>query len=84
MGERREKRDNRYFLTTDGRIIKGYDITNAWFIATGNKVSPFDRKTLDYIVTKCAGIVKELDDDEAADQMDDLNRRGKHGRLRID
>ena len=81
--ERRERREKLYYLTTDGRVISSFDVANACFIMLGKRVSPFDRKELDLIVGSCAGIVKELDETEANDIVDDNVRRGKHGTMRI-
>lgn len=81
--ERRERREKLYYLTADGRVISSFDVANAVFIMSGQKVSPFDRKVLDVIVGGFSGIVKELDETEANDIVDDNVSRGKHGTMRI-
>ena len=81
--ERPERREKLYYLTTDGRVISSFDVANAVFIMSGQKVSPFDRKALDVIVGGFSGIVKELDETEANDIVDENVRRGKHGTMRI-
>lgn len=72
-----------YYLTMDGKVISNFDIANAYYILNGKRIDAHDYKWLESIVKDCKGIVKELDDLEAMDIVDDFTRRGKYGTVKI-
>ena len=75
------KKEKIYFLTTEGKIISSFDISNIIFITTGKRISPYMHSAIFSYADGYPGIVKQLDAEEAQDIADNsMDRRVKiHG-----
>ena len=75
------KKEKLFFLTTEGKVISSFDISNIIFITTGKRVSPYMQSAIISYADGYPGIVKQLDAEEAQDMVDEsMERRVKiHG-----
>ena len=75
------KKEKRFFLTTEGKVISSFDISNIIFITTGKRISPYMHAAIFSYADGYPGIVKQLDAEEAQDMVDEnMERRVKiHG-----
>lgn len=69
------KKEKIFFLTTEGKVISSFDISNIIFITTGKRVSPYMQSAIIEYADSCPGIVKQLDADEAQDMVDESTER---------
>ncbi len=69
------KKEKLFFLTTEGKVISSFDISNIIFITTGKRVSPYMQSTIIEYADSCPGIVKQLDAEEAQDMVDESTER---------
>ena len=77
------KKGRTYYLTTDGNVISNYDIANIIYIVGGERVSPYEFATIESYASKCKGIIKELDPEEAMDIIDEKTSRTGEGGMKI-
>ena len=75
------KKEKTFFLTTEGKVISSFDISNIIFITTGKRISPYMQSVIISYADGYPGIVKQLDAEEAQDIADNsIDRRVKiHG-----
>ena len=75
------KKEKIFFLTTEGKVISSFDISNIIFITTGKRISPYMHSAIFSYADGYPGIVKQLDAEEAQDIADNsMDRRVKiHG-----
>ena len=75
------KKEKIFFLTTEGKVISSFDISNIIFITTGKRISPYMHSAIFSYADGYPGIVKQLDAEEAQDMVDEsMERRVKiHG-----
>ena len=69
------KKEKIFFLTTEGKVISSFDISNIIFITTGKRVSPYMQSAIIEYADSCLGIVKQLDAEEAQDMVDESTER---------
>ena len=69
------KKEKTFFLTTEGKVISSFDISNIIFITTGKRVSPYMQSAIIEYADSCPGIVKQLDAEEAQDMVDESTER---------
>lgn len=69
------KKEKTFFLTTEGKVISSFDISNIIFITTGKRVSPYMQSAIISYADSCPGIVKQLDAEEAQDMVDESTER---------
>ena len=75
------KKEKIFFLTTEGKVISSFDISNIIFITTGKRVSPYMQSAIIEYADSCPRIVKQLDAEQAQDMVEEsMERRVKiHG-----